>query len=229
MDALGIGVITALWLGLLTSISPCPLATNVAAMSFISRRLDKPRLVVLTGLIYTLGRMATYVSLGTILVAGLLSAPHLSHALQSWMAKLIGPLLILVGMVLLGLLTIPAAGLPFCERLRTRAESGGLLGAGVLGLLFALSFCPVSAALFFGSLVPLAVRLGSRVVLPSVYGVGTGLPVFLFAVLMAVGAQRVGRAFNALTTFERWARTVTGILFIGLGIYESLRSIFGVI
>ncbi|HKI20170.1 MAG TPA: aromatic aminobenezylarsenical efflux permease ArsG family transporter [Isosphaeraceae bacterium] len=229
MDALGIGVVTALWLGLLTSISPCPLATNVAAMSFIGRRVDKPRLVVLTGLVYTLGRMTAYVFLGIILVAGLLSAPQLSHALQSWMAKLIGPLLILLGMVLVGLLTIPAASLPFGERLRARAESGGVLGAGVLGLLFALSFCPISAALFFGSLVPLAIRLGSRVVLPSVYGLGTGLPVFLFAVLIAVGAQRVGRAFNALTAFEKWARTVTGIVFIGLGIYESLRSIFGVI
>ena len=229
MDALGIGVITALWLGLLTSISPCPLATNVAAMSFIGRRVDKPHLVVLTGLVYTLGRMAAYVSLGMILVAGLLSAPQLSHALQSWVAKLVGPLLILIGMVLVGLLTIPTASLPFGERLRARAESGGVLGAGVLGLLFALSFCPISAALFFGSLVPLAVRLGSRVVLPSVYGLGTGLPVFLFAVLIALGAQRVGRAFNVLTKFEKWARTVTGIVFIGLGIYESLRSIFGVI
>ena len=112
MDALGIGVVTALWLGLLTSMSPCPLATNVAAMSFIGRRVDKPYLVVLTGLVYTLGRMTAYVFLGIILVAGFLSAPQLSHALQSWVAKLIGPLLILVGMVLAGLPTIPASHTP---------------------------------------------------------------------------------------------------------------------
>lgn len=229
MNSLAIGAATALWLGLLTSISPCPLATNVAAMSFIGRRVGQPRLVVLNGLVYTLGRVVTYVILGSVLVAGLLSVPQLSHTLQTWVAKLVGPLLIVIGMLLLGLISIPATDLPLAERLRARAESGGILGAGVLGFLFALSFCPISAALFFGSLIPLAVKLGSSVVLPTVYGIGTGLPVFVFAVLIAVGMEKVGRAFNALTKFERWARMATGVAFIGLGIHESLRSIYGVI
>ena len=229
MGTLALGIGSALWLGLLTSISPCPLATNVAAMSFIGRRVGNARLVVLTGLVYTLGRMVAYVGLGTLLVAGVLSIPQLSQALQQGMAKLLGPLLVVIGMVLLELLTVPTGNLPFAEGLRKRAESWGLLGAGLLGLIFALSFCPVSAALFFGSLVPLAVQFGSRVALPSVYGLGTGLPVFVFAVLIALGTQRVGRAFNAMTKFEKWARYTTGVLFIGLGIYESLRSIFGVL
>lgn len=229
MGTLALGIGSALWLGLLTSISPCPLATNVAAMSFIGRRVGNARLVVLTGLVYTLGRVVAYVGLGTLLVAGVLSIPQLSQALQQGMAKLLGPLLVVIGMVLLELLTVPTGNLPFAEGLRKRAESWGLLGAGLLGFIFALSFCPVSAALFFGSLVPLAVRFGSRVALPSVYGIGTGLPVFVFAVLIALGAQWVGRAFNAMTEFEKWARCVTGVLFIGLGIYESLRSIFGVL
>ena len=229
MGTLALGIGSALWLGLLTSISPCPLATNVAAMSFIGRRVGNARLVVLTGLVYTLGRMVAYVGLGTLLVAGVLSIPQLSQALQQGMAKLLGPLLVVIGMVLLELLTVPTGNLPFAEGLRKRAESWGLLGAGLLGFIFALSFCPVSAALFFGSLVPLAVQFGSRVALPSVYGIGTGLPVFVFAVLIALGAQWVGRAFNAMTTFEKWARRITGVLFIGLGIYESLRSIFGVL
>lgn len=229
MGTLAFGIGSALWLGLLTSISPCPLATNVAAMSFIGRRVGNARLVVLTGLVYTLGRVVAYVGLGTLLVAGVLSIPQLSQALQQGMAKLLGPLLVVIGMVLLELLTVPTGNLPFAEGLRRRAESWGLLGAGLLGFIFALSFCPVSAALFFGSLVPLAVQFGSRVALPSVYGLGTGLPVFVFAVLIALGAQRVGRAFNAMTKFEKWARYTTGVLFIGLGIYESLRSIFGVL
>jgi cytochrome c-type biogenesis protein len=170
MGTLALGIGSALWLGLLTSISPCPLATNVAAMSFIGRRVGNARLVVLTGLVYTLGRVVAYVGLGTLLVVGVLSIPQLSQALQQGMAKLLGPLLVVIGMVLLELLTVPTGNLPFAEGLRKRAESWGLLGAGLLGFIFALSFCPVSAALFFGSLVPLAVRFGSRVALPSVYG-----------------------------------------------------------
>ena len=124
-------------------------------MSFIGRRVGNARLVVLTGLVYTLGRMVAYVSLGTLLVAGVLSIPQLSQALQQGMAKLLGPLLVVIGMVLFELLTVPTGNLPFAEGLRKRAESWGLLG-----FIFALSFCPVSAALFFGSLVPLAVRCG---------------------------------------------------------------------
>ena len=110
--------------------------------------------------------MVAYVGLGTLLVAGVLSIPQLSQALQQGMAKLLGPLLVVIGMVLLELLTVPTGNLPFAEGLRKRAESWGLLGAGLLGFIFALSFCPVSAALFFGSLVPLAVRFGSRVACP---------------------------------------------------------------
>ncbi len=229
IGTLSVGLASAFWLGVLTSISPCPLATNVAAMSFIGRRVGNARLVVLNGLVYTLGRMVAYTVLGTALVAGVLSVPQLSYTLQHGVAKLVGPLLVLIGMVLLELLTIPMRSLPYGDVLRTRAESWGVLGAGLLGLIFALSFCPISAALFFGSLVPLAIKCGSRVALPSIYGIGTGLPVFVFAVLISLGVQGLGRAFNALTRFERWARWVTGVIFIGLGIYECLRSIFGVI
>ena len=229
MTTLSIGAATALWLGLLTSISPCPLATNLAAMTFIGRRLGQPKWVILTGLVYTLGRVLAYVLLGAILIAGLLSVPRLSHLLQTWGAQLTGPLLIVVGMFLLELLRLPAASLPFAEQIRGRAETGGLLGSAALGLVFALSFCPISAALFFGSLIPLAVRLNSNLVLPSAYGIGTGLPVFLFALLIALGAERVARAFHALTSLERWARTATGAGFIAVGLYESLRSIYGII
>ena len=149
MEPLTVALASALWLGLLTSISPCPLATNVAAMSFIGRRVGNARLVVLTGLVYTLGRMVAYVALGMLLVAGLLSIPQLSYTLQHGVAKLVGPLLILIGMVLLELVTIPAASLPFGESLRRRAESWGVAGAGVLGLIFApLILSRVGGALF---------------------------------------------------------------------------------
>jgi cytochrome c-type biogenesis protein len=233
MTGFAVGAATALWLGLLTSISPCPLATNVAAMSFIGRRVGNTRAVVLAGLAYTLGRVLAYVGLSALLVAGLLSVPQLSAALQQGFARLLGPLLILVGMVLLELLAPGGGGsgpgARLSEAIRSRAESWGLAGAVVLGLVFALSFCPVSAALFFGSLVPLAVELRSRVALPSAYGVGTGLPVCAFAVLTALGTQSVARAFRSLSAFEWWARRATGVLFIVLGVYETLHSIYGVL
>jgi cytochrome c-type biogenesis protein len=219
----------AVWLGILTSISPCPLATNIAAISYIGKRLESPRAVLATGLLYTLGRAVTYLGIGVLLAASILSAPQLSHALQKYMIKVLGPLLILVGMVLLGLIGGGYTGSGAGEKTRMRVERMGIWGAGFLGIVFALSFCPVSAALFFGSLLPLAVKYDSAVLFPLLYGVGTALPVVAFSVLIAMGARSIGTAFNRITQFERWGRRVTGILFIGLGIYFSLEYIFGII
>lgn len=229
MTELLLGLASAFWLGILTSISPCPLATNITAISFVGRRVDSPFKVFLAGLLYTAGRTLTYLVLGMLLVSSLLSAPYLSHALQKYMNKFLGPLLILVGMVLLELISVSFSGSGVNEKMRKRVELLGMWGALLLGAVFALSFCPVSAALFFGSLIPLALRCESGVILPSAYGIATGLPVLAFAVLIAMSAKRVARAYNKLTAFEKWARRITGAIFILVGIYYCLAYIFEVI
>ncbi len=224
-----IGLASAAWLGILTSISPCPLATNIAAISFIGRRVANARYVVTTGLLYTLGRSVVYIVLGAVLVSSLLTTHVVSQFLQDHMSKLLGPILILVGMILLDLLRFNMRGAGVGEKLGQRVESLGVWGGLVLGVVFALSFCPGSAALFFLSLVSLAIKYESRFLVPLVYGVGTALPVMAFAILIAVGTGAVGRAFNKITQFELWARRVTGVIFIGLGIYFCLAFIFDVL
>ncbi|MBI4830671.1 MAG: sulfite exporter TauE/SafE family protein [Candidatus Lindowbacteria bacterium] len=178
------------------------------------------------GLLYTAGRTFTYVLLGVFLVTSLLSAPRLSHLLQKYMNQLLGPVLILVGMFLLDMIKFNLMSLGISDQMKNRVESMGVMGALLLGALFALSFCPVSAALFFGSLIPLAVKSGSDALLPSVYGVGTALPVVLFAILIAFGVHSVGTVFNKVASCEVWARRITGVVFIGLGVYFSLAYIF---
>ncbi len=219
---------SAFWFGILTSVSPCPLATNVAAVSFLGRQLESPRRVLLGGLLYTLGRMLTYVVLGMLLVESVLSAPEAALFLQKHMNKVLGPLLILVGMLLLELLSFGSFGAGLAQRLQGRAERWGLLGAFVLGVVFALSFCPVSATLFFGSLLSVAIPARSGLLLPSLYGIGTGLPVLVFAILVALGARSLAGAFNRISQFERWARRATGLIFVGVGLYYSLAYIFEV-
>ena len=217
----------ALWLGVLTSVNPCPLATNIAAVSFVGRRVGSPLRVLLAGVLYTLGRATTFLVLGALLVGSLLSAPHVSHFLQKHMNRLLGPILILVGMVLLQLIPLRLPTFGVGQKLQKRVESWELGGAFILGVLFALSFCPLSAAIFFGSLLPLSVQHESRLVLPAIYGAGTGLPVLVFAVLAALGAQQVARAYEKVALIEKWARRVTGVLFIGVGIYLTLVYVFG--
>lgn len=226
MDGLLFGAASALWLGILTSISPCPLATNIVAVSYIGRRVEVPRLVFLSGISYTLGRALTYLVIGALLVTSLLSAPYVSHLLQKYMNKILGPVLILAGMFLLELISLSTEGSGISERMQKRVEASGMWGAALLGIVFALSFCPVSAALFFGSLVPLAVKYESGVLLPSLYGIGTGLPVVFFAVLIALGARYTGKIFDGITRVELWARRITGVIFIAVGVYFSLAYIF---
>jgi cytochrome c-type biogenesis protein len=218
---------TGVWLGILTSISPCPLATNIAAMSFIVRGVGSARRVVATGLLYTLGRMLTYLGLGAVLVAGLLAIPEVAMFLQTSMNKILGPLLVVVGLVLLDVIPLRFSASCGSEKIGRWAQSAGLWGSVPLGMVFALAFCPVSAALFFGSLLPLAVAAQSSVLLPSMYGFGTGLPVFVFAVLIGLGAQWVGKAFNQLTQVEKWVRRVTGVIFLAVGAYFIVVHLLG--
>jgi cytochrome c biogenesis protein CcdA len=219
---------SALWLGVMTSVSPCPLATNVAAISFVGRRVGNPRQVLLGGLMYTAGRSLAYGLLGALLVFSLLSASTVSLFLQKHMNRILGPVLILVGMVLLDLLPIRLPGRGPGTRAQGWAESGGAWGAAALGIVFALSFCPISAALFFGSLIPLAIQHESALFVPSVYGLGTGLPVLAFALALALGAGSVAGIFRRVSQVERWARRVTGVIFVGVGVYYCLVYVFEV-
>lgn len=229
MDSVWIGIASAFWLGILTSISPCPLATNLAAVSYIGRDVGHPLSVLRAGLLYTLGRVFAYASLASLIVWSVLSAPGVALWLQSRVNLFLGPILVLVGMVLLGLLNLPATTGSFGNGLRERVQHFGVAGAAVLGFLFALSFCPVSAALYFGSLIPLAINDQSPLLLPAVYGIGTGLPAVGFAIALVFGTQAVARGFQGISAAERWLRPATGLVILGIGIYLTVVHAFGIL
>lgn len=218
---------SALWLGILTSISPCPLASNIAAVSYVGRRVGAPQRVLLAGVVYSLGRAVTYVAVAGVVVASLLSVPSISLFLQQRMNQVLGPVLVLTGLVMLGALRPPWTGGREVGALEHRLGGAGVLGAGGLGVLFALSFCPVSAGLFFGGLLPLATGTGSRFLLPAIYGIGTGLPVILVAAVLAAGVGGIGRTFDVLTRIERVATRVTGVVFVLAGAYLVLTHLVG--
>jgi cytochrome c biogenesis protein CcdA len=224
MGSLWLAVGSALWLGILTSISPCPLATNIAAVSYVGRQVGSTRAILLSGALYTAGRTLAYTALGAAAVWSLMSMVAVSGFLQGTIHRLLGPLLIVVGLLLLGVFNLSLPGAGFSERLQRRVDRSGLWGAGLLGIVFALSFCPVSAGLFFGGLLPLAVEHSSPLLVPAVFGIGTALPVAGFAVLLAAGVSWLGPALERVHTLERWARPVTALVFIGVGIFETLRS-----
>ncbi|MCP4725761.1 MAG: sulfite exporter TauE/SafE family protein, partial [bacterium] len=219
MDFLISGAVSAFWLGILTSLSPCPLATNIAAISFISKKLHSVRAVLLSGILYTIGRMITYVAVAVLVIIGLSSIPKLSYILQKYMNMILGPALIITGMFLLELLSSSFSSVGSDKRAKQIASKGSYWSAGLLGILFALSFCPVTAAIFFGSLIPLSLNYNSNIILPALFGIGTGLPVFLFAVVISFSAKSINLIYKKVTMIELWARRITGVLLILIGIY----------
>ncbi|MBD3322783.1 MAG: sulfite exporter TauE/SafE family protein [Chitinivibrionales bacterium] len=221
-----IAVGTALWLGILTSISPCPLATNIAAISFIGKNIGKTSAALFSGLFYTLGRTLTYCVLGLVLVSSAQAAPRISMFLQSKMKIIMGPFLIVIGIFLLDIIPFSFAGLSVSRLRQEKLARSGIRGAFALGVVFALSFCPVSAALFFGSTFGLAVAHSSRVIIPSVYGIGTAVPVVAFALIIVFAAHSVGTVFKKISVFEKWSRCISGIIFIVAGIYLVLTANF---
>ena len=228
MTEFSIPAFAALWLGILTSISPCPLASNIAAVSYIGKSLADTRKVLLSGLAYVLGRTLVYSALGFLLVKSFVSAPGLSFFLQRHGNEVLGPLLILIGLFLLKIIRLDF--LSFSAGGENRFQNvKGILPAFLMGGVFALSFCPVSAALFFGALVPLAAKESSAVLLPSLFGIGTGLPVALFAVLAAQGLKSAGRFYDNMAKFERAARLSTGLIFIGAGIWICVKYLLPLI
>jgi len=212
---------SALWLGILTSISPCPLATNIAAVSFLSKRIAHPFMVFLSGFAYILGRMVAYVALSWLIISSLLSISEVAQFLQKYMVKALGPLLIITGLFLLEVITVKLPGPVLSQKYHNKLVESGAPGAFLLGLIFALAFCPVSAALFFGSLIPLALNSRTGALLPFIYGIGTGLPVLGFAIAIALGVTSMSHWFHKITTLELYTRRITGVIFILVGLYYS--------
>lgn len=217
-------VITAFILGLLTAVSPCPLATNITAIGFIGKDIENRHRIFINGLLYTLGRILTYTVLGFILIPILREGASM-FAVQKAISKygeiLIAPLLIVIGIYMLDLikLNIPKISVNG-EYVKKRTK--GSWGALFLGILFSLAFCPSSGIFFFGMLIPLSAAEAGGYLLPVVYAIATGLPVILVAWVLAYSVAGLGKFYNRIQAFEKWFRKIVAILFIAVGIYYAV-------
>ena len=216
----GIPFLAAFMLGLLTAISPCPLATNIAAVAYIAKDIEDRKRIILSGALYTAGRAATYVTLGLVLVYLGASVVNISGFLRNSAVYYLGPLLILVSLVMLDVVNLSFLKGGYIAHLGERVAGKGAFGAFLLGALFALSFCPYSAILFFGMLIPLALGTpAGGIYMPALYALGTGLPVFIVALLIAFGAGAWAGHVNKIQKWEKYLRRGAGLVFLGIGIY----------
>lgn len=210
--------LTAFILGLMTAISPCPLATNISAIGFISRNLDNRRKVFLSGLIYTLGRVISYTVLAVIIYFGA-SKMDVASIFQGWGEKLLGPVLILIGLFMLDVIKIKFPGFSKLTEKIGEKGHGSCWSSLLLGMVFALAFCPYSGVLYFVMLIPISIASAGGLYLPAVFAVATGLPVIIFAWLLAYAVGNVGKLYNRIKIFELWFRRIVAVLFILVGIY----------
>jgi cytochrome c-type biogenesis protein len=219
-------LLSAFILGLMTAISPCPLATNITAIGFISKDIESRKKVFYNGLIYTLGRAITYTTIGLLFYFGA-GKFHLSGFLQQWGEKIIGPLLIIIGLFMIGAFNfIKILGLiTINEKMESRAKKG-FWGVLLLGIVFALAFCPYSGVLYFGMLIPMTISSASGLYLPVVFAMATGIPVIAFAWLIAFSMGSISGIYKKTKVFELWFRRVVSLLFIGVGIYYMVVMFF---
>ena len=213
-----IPVLTALLLGLMTAISPCPLATNITAIGFISKDVEDKRKVFINGLVYTLGRAVSYTLLAVIIFIGA-DQFKISGIFQLYGEKIIGPLLIIIGLLMLDILKIKFPGLSKITRRFQETGTNTYWDVLLLGIVFALAFCPYSGVLYFGMLIPMTISSTSGLYLPVVFAVATGIPVIIFAWLLAYTVSGVGRLYTRLKIFEIWFRRVISVVFIAVGVY----------
>ncbi|MBE0646863.1 MAG: sulfite exporter TauE/SafE family protein [Bacteroidales bacterium] len=210
--------LTAFILGLMTAISPCPLATNISAIGFISRDIEDRRKVFLKGLVYTLGRAITYTGIGVIIFVGA-SKMDVSLMFQGWGEKILGPVMILVGLFMLDFIKLRLPGVGAVTDKMEEQSKRGYLGALLLGIVFAMAFCPYSGVLYFVMLIPMTVASPDGLFLPLIFALATGLPVIIFAWFLAFAVGNVGKLYDRIKVFERWFRRVVAVLFILVGIY----------
>jgi sulfite exporter TauE/SafE len=202
----------------MSAISPCTLATNITAVGFISKDVGNRNRVFINGVLYTLGRAISYTAIALIIYFGA-DQLKFSGYFQLYGEKLIGPLLIIIGLFMLDVIKIKFPGM---SRLTSKMETKtqwGYFDAILLGMIFALAFCPYSGVLYFGMLIPLTVATASGLYLPMVFALATGIPVILFAWILAFSVGSVGGVYNRMKHFEIGFRRIIAVLFIGVGIY----------
>jgi cytochrome c-type biogenesis protein len=219
IDNYNIPLLTAFLLGILTSISPCPLATNITAIAYISKEIKTIKNTLLNGLFYTLGRGISYTLLATLIYFGI-SSFSISIIFQGWGDKMLGVMLIVISLIMFGVIKINVgSNNQKIERIKEWLAQKGYIGSMLLGMLFALAFCPYSGVIFFGVLIPLVLKSTESLLLPPVFALGTGLPVILFSFLLAFSIGKVGKMFNALQKIEKIMRYAIASVFMLAGIY----------
>ena len=215
--------LSAMVLGFMTAISPCPLATNITAIGYISKDLENRNRVFINGLLYTLGRAVTYTVIALVIYLGV-DQFRFSGFFQRYGEKFLGPLLIIIGLFMLDLIKIKFPGMSRLTSRMQKKTRWGYLDAVLLGLVFALAFCPYSGVLYFGMLVPMTVASASGLFLPVVFAIATGIPVIIFAWILAYAVSGIGGVYKKVKAFEIWFRRVVAVLFIGVGIYYIFRA-----
>jgi cytochrome c-type biogenesis protein len=222
MSMNGFPLVAAFFIGLMTALSPCPLATNITAIAYVSKKIDNGKKTLLTGLFYTLGRMFIYVLIASLIVYVGINIQLISLSLQKYGGIILGPLLIIIGLVMLNIIKLPSlkSGKRI-EKIKEKLSEKGYLGSFLLGALFALAFCPFSAVLFFGMLIPLALKYSDAFLIPSIFSLATGLPVIIFAFILAFSVSKLGKIMNKAQTFEKQMRYLIAIVFFIVGIYYT--------
>lgn len=214
-----------LWLGILLSVSPCPFLCNIVSVSYIAQQSPENFAALKASLLFALGRTLGYVLITSVIVTCGLKIPLLARFLTNHMEHICALLFILGGIILLNILPIPSFKLELAQEKREHlVKNLKIWSSFPLGILLALNFCPISAGLFFGSLIPIAMYKKSPLLIPSIFGIGTSILVVIIGCLLAKGLDFIGNFHEQTKKIEKPAQTVTGIILLVVGLWMLYQA-----
>ena len=223
LESLGrsnIPLLAAFFIGIMTAISPCPLATNITAIAYTSKKIGNSKHTLLVGILYTIGRMIVYIGIAAVIVWIGISTFSISMLLQKYGKLFLGPLMLIFGILMLNIFNISfGKSSERIAKLKEYLSEKGLIGSLLLGMLFALAFCPISGVFYFGMLIPLAIQNSDPIIIPSVFAIATGLPVIIFSLILVFSVSKIGDVMKKVQTFEKWMRKAVAVIFIAVGTY----------
>ncbi|MCK9160257.1 MAG: aromatic aminobenezylarsenical efflux permease ArsG family transporter [Bacteroidaceae bacterium] len=228
LDNSNIPIVTAFLLGILTAVSPCPLATNITSIGYISKHIENRSKIFWSGVLYALGRVTSYTILGAIIISILREGSSMfaiQKVISNYGEMFIAPALILIGLFMLfgDKLNLPRFGFTQTQK---AGKLKGLWGSFCIGMLFAMAFCPTSGMFYFGMLMPMSAAQTGGYFLPVVFAIATSLPVIIVGWILAYSVSKIGKFYNHVQVFQKWFSRLIAFLFIVVGIYYAITLYF---
>ncbi|MBR5375120.1 MAG: sulfite exporter TauE/SafE family protein [Paludibacteraceae bacterium] len=211
--------------GIIVAVCPCTMAANITAITAMSRDKREKRDVFARGIAYAFGRAAAYIALGILLVT-FAQGLRIGESFQHLFGLFLGPILVLIGILMLDIIHIHGLADKCMVVFNRMVKQFGFWKSFLLGIMLAFAFCPYSATIYFGVVIPSSLSAENGYIVPIFFAIGATIPVLSLAWIFAYSMDTAKKKLDKFQQYELWFRRILAILFIISGILFILEYYF---